>query len=121
MHELSIAEALLESVAQELRDRPLSQVVTVRIRVGALRLVVPETLEVCFHAATRDTPLAQARLEIEQVVATARCLQCAAEFDVADQWFECPFCHSPGGRLRTGRELDLVGLELQDPAPVPAS
>jgi hydrogenase nickel incorporation protein HypA/HybF len=120
MHELSIAEALVESVGQELRGRPPAKVLTVHIRIGALRLVVPETLETCFEAATRGTPLAGAHLDIEQVVAKARCLQCGAEFDIADQWFECPFCHTPGGRLRTGREMDLVGIELQDPNPAAA-
>ena len=114
MHELSIVEALLESVQQELRARPEARLGAVQLRVGALRLIEPETLQFCFAAAVRDTPLDGARLEIERVEAAARCTSCQTEFAVEEQWFECPACHSLEARLLRGEELDLTGLELNE-------
>jgi len=114
MHEMSIIESLVEAVQQELRAYPAAAVLAVRVRVGALRQVVPESLELCFAAATRDTPLAGARLELEQVAATARCPQCRHEFAVEERWFECPKCQSVGGELLTGQELNLINIELEE-------
>ena len=114
MHEMSIVEGLLDAVNKELRAYPGARTVAVRVRVGALRLVVPEVMETCYRAATLDTPLAGSRLELEQVAATARCPQCRHEFAVEEQWFECPKCHAAGGELLTGQELDLVNIELEE-------
>lgn len=117
MHELSLAESLIDAVRQELRARPGATLRSVRVRVGALRLVVPETLEVCFAAATRDTPLAGATLAVEAVPATAVCGACGRRFEVAEQWFECPGCGTCGAALQTGRELELTSIELEEPEP----
>jgi hydrogenase nickel incorporation protein HypA/HybF len=113
MHEMSIVESLLDAVREEQRAYPDSLVKTVRVRVGSLRQVVPEIMEFCYTAATRDTALADSRLEIEGIAARAQCGDCGAEFAVDEQWFECPQCRQVGARLVSGQELDLVGIELE--------
>ncbi|NQU11797.1 hydrogenase maturation nickel metallochaperone HypA [bacterium] len=113
MHELSIAEALVDAVQQELRAYPGAQVRGIRVRVGALRLVVAEALQACFAAATRQTPLAGAQLDLEPVAAEAECPECRERFAVEERWFECPRCHSLNGRLLAGDELVLAGLEVE--------
>jgi hydrogenase nickel incorporation protein HypA/HybF len=113
VHEISIVEALIKSVQRELQANPDARVCTVHLRIGSLRQVLPEILEFCFEAATRDTPLAGARLEIQTVEAAARCRVCSLVFDVEDNWFECPRCHALGAVLLRGDELDLMSLELE--------
>jgi hydrogenase nickel incorporation protein HypA/HybF len=115
MHEMSIVQALIEAVDKELAAHPGAAVKTVRVRIGALRLVVPEMMQTCYAAATRDTPLAGTRLEIENVPAHARCRQCGSEFPVEEDWFQCPQCRSLDGELLSGRELDLMSIELSQP------
>jgi hydrogenase nickel incorporation protein HypA/HybF len=114
MHEMSIVEALLQALAGELRAHPEARVRAVCVRVGQLRLVEPSMLEFCYAAATRGTSLRDSRLEIERVDAAARCGVCSLEFDVEDNWFECPRCRSANVRLLRGDELDLVSLELEE-------
>jgi hydrogenase nickel incorporation protein HypA/HybF len=116
MHELSIVEALLDAIQRESRAYPAATVRSVRVRVGQLRLIVPETMRFCFRAATRDTPLAGAVLELEEVPARAHCRHCRREFPVAEEWFLCPACATVA-ELVTGKELDLVSLELDQPQP----
>jgi len=70
MHEMSIVEALLDAIQRESRAYPAATVRSARVRVGQLRLIVPETMQFCFAAATRDTPLAGCRLELEVVQST---------------------------------------------------
>jgi hydrogenase nickel incorporation protein HypA/HybF len=84
--------------------------VGVRVRVGALRQVVPETLEFCWRAVAPEI-----RLEVEPVAARARCAECGAEFAVDESWFECPSCHETGAEVLTGKELDLMSMELEEP------
>jgi len=85
----------------------------IRVRIGALRLVVPETLTFCFTAAVRDTPLDGCRLDIEQLPAEARCQKCRLTFAVEDNWFQCPRCGALGSDLLTGNELELTSLDLK--------
>ena len=113
MHELSIVEALLDQVRQEARAYPALRVHAVRLRIGALRQIVPETLKFCFAAAVQGTELASCSLELEQLPAVARCLKCNLTFPVEDNWFQCPHCSEPGSEMLTGNELELTSLDLK--------
>jgi hydrogenase nickel incorporation protein HypA/HybF len=113
MHELSIAEELVRVIREELRVHPNARLKTALVRVGALRLIEPVTLECCFEAAAWDAPLAGARLRVEQVEASARCRNCHREFMVEHTWFECPQCGAIGAELLHGNELQLVSLEIE--------
>jgi hydrogenase nickel incorporation protein HypA/HybF len=72
MHELSIALSLVDAVCDELPR--LGEHVTVRrvlVRIGPLSGVVPAALRFAFDAAVEDSPIAGARLEIEEVPGSA--------------------------------------------------
>ena len=114
MHEMSIIEALLETVRDELRAHPGARVQTVHVHVGQLRQVEPSTLQFCYTAAVQDTPLENSRLEVHQVEASARCDVCSLEFPVEESWFECPHCGSTGAHLLKGDELLLTNLEIEN-------
>lgn len=116
MHEMSIVEALLDAVRSETQAYPVSRLQTVRVRIGALRQVAPETLEFCYDAATRDTALAGSRLVIEAVPAEAKCRRCSLTFAVDEGWFMCPRCRELGAELLRGDELELMSLELKKEA-----
>ena len=120
MHEMSIVEALLESVRTELSRYRGARVRTVRVRVGTLRQIEPAMLQFCYEAAVRDTPLAGSRLEVQQTEASARCGVCSLTFPVEESWFECPRCHSADAQLLTGDELLLTNLTIEN-VPQPAA
>ena len=61
MHELSIAESVVDAVRARTADR---HVTTVRLQVGRLSGVVPEALVFCFELATEGTPLEGARVTV---------------------------------------------------------
>ena len=88
---------------------------TAHVSLGALRQVEPTTLQFCFEATVRDTPLAGAQLRIEPVEAAARCRQCGLEFRVEDKWFECPRCAAVDAELLRGDELLLASLDIEAP------
>ncbi len=113
MHEMSLVEGLLVAVRGELRAHPGARVRAVRVRVGQLRQVEPATLQFCYDAAVRETPLAGSHLEIQQVKATAKCEVCGLQFGVQEHWFECPRCQSSNVRLLAGEEMLLTSIELE--------
>jgi hydrogenase nickel incorporation protein HypA/HybF len=112
MHEMSIVEALLVQVRQELASRPDFRVAQVRLRIGALRQVMAETLRFCYDASVRGTSLEGSQLEVEELPAEALCRCCSLTFAVEDHWFECPRCGAAGADLLKGDELQLMSLEL---------
>ena len=64
MHELSLAEGLVDLVAERTAGR---QVVAVNLRVGDRSGVVADALAFCFDVVTVETSLAGAVLHIEAV------------------------------------------------------
>ena len=112
MHELSIALSILD-VAEEEAERHGGRVVAVRLRLGALSGVVKEALVSAYDLAREGTPLAQAELVVEEVPLAAYCPACAAERTLASQELCCPACGGPTAEVVTGRELEVVALEIE--------
>lgn len=119
MHELSIALSLVDAACEQLPDLGAhARVRALHVRVGALSGVVPEALMFSFDVAAAGSAIAGARLRIERVALIAWCEHCEAERALATvQWLRCPTCHRPTPEVRTGRELELVSLEVVDDCP----
>ena len=114
MHELGLAQSILDLVRQHVPDADLPSVRAVRVRVGAMAGVVADSLEFCFSAILTGTPCAGAYLAIEPVPAQARCRACAAEFALRTPVFQCPSCRGTAVEMVSGRELQVVDVELED-------
>jgi hydrogenase nickel incorporation protein HypA/HybF len=114
MHELSIAQALIEQVEAVRAAHDGRAVVAVGVRIGSWRLVVQESLDFYYQTLTRGTALEGSRLEVENVQARGRCRRCGEEFPVEAPLIVCPACAAVGGELVQGQELDLVSVELED-------
>lgn len=108
MHELAIAESLVAAVLERTGVRPVS---VVRIQVGRLAGVVPDSLDFCFELAVAGTPLEGARLDIERPDGRASCRTCGSDFALPDLILLCP-CGSADVEVLTGRELTLGSVEV---------
>ena len=111
MHELSIAQSIIEIVADEAKRNGLQRIIRIKLQVGEFAAVVPDSLTFCFELVSRDTIAAGAVLEIETVGIVARCDKCDHSFDVRDQVFLCPKCGDPVLELVSGRELSVLSIE----------
>ncbi len=110
MHELSIAQSIADIVRQHAPDG--AAVRAVRVAVGRMSGVVPESLEFCFDAVVSDTPLEGARLEIERIPVRAACARCRDVFTVEEPAFACPACGSTDIELVAGMELQVLEIEV---------
>jgi hydrogenase nickel incorporation protein HypA/HybF len=114
MHELGIAQNILEIVQQSVTKEQAPAVRWIRIRVGQLSGVVPDSLEFCFQAIVSDTPMQRAGLAIEQMPTVFRCKKCGYRFQVNDLEYLCQECKSPDLEILSGRELDIIEIELEE-------
>jgi len=112
VHELSIAQGVVEIVSRHADGR---RVTRVEMRVGHLRQVVPSALEFAFGLLTEGTPLQGAELVIEDVAVVAHCRACGAETEMAGFPFQCN-CGGYDLELVTGEELLVDSLECEDEA-----
>ncbi len=116
MHELSVAQRIVEIAEEQASKSGLAKVTVIKVRIGGLTTVVPEALNFCFGFATEDTLVAGAELVIEEVPAEAKCNSCGRAFPVTEAYFlVCPSCSSPDTTLLKGQELDLLSIEGETP------
>ena len=120
MHELSIAQNILEIVQQHVPDDQRCDVRSIKVQVGRLSGVVPESLEFCFSTIIETTPLGEARLDIIPTPVRAHCGECATTFELEGTTFICPSCESIDLEILSGTELQVIEVELdEEKAPVP--
>ena len=124
MHELSIATALVDQVCEHAAGRGAERVAKISIRMGVLSGVV-KALYFCFPAASRNTLCDGAILHIDEVPLTVLCTFCREVKKPAALYnFRCPDCGRPTPKVLTGREMQLVSIELVpgkgDEAPRPS-
>ena len=115
MHELGIANSVLEAVAAETARRPGAVPLKVAVRVGELSGIDADSLAFGFEALIAGTEWRGVRLEIEKQPREHRCRQCGAVFRVTDYDFTCPACSSLETECIGGDELELLYLEMEEP------
>ena len=117
MHEMGIANSILEAVATELRRHPGSRASKVGVRIGELTAIDADSLSFCFDALSRDTELEGLQLQIEVCPRRHYCDPCSETFDVHDYEFACPKCGSMQTKFVSGDELELSYLEVEEHEP----
>ncbi len=115
MHEMGIANSILEGVAKELQRRPGSRAVKVGVRIGELAGVDPDALSFAFEALTLDTDFAGLAIDIEYVAPRSRCRECSREFEVRNYELLCPACGGLNTERISGDELEFKYLEIEEP------
>lgn len=120
MHELSVATALVAQAEAAARAAGGARVVAVRLRLGMLSGLVPDSLQYGFTIASAGGPIDGATLEVERVAPVIWCPACQAEVTLATTTrFRCPDCDTPSADIRAGRELELVSLEVESAEALP--
>lgn len=114
MHELGIAGNILEIVRQAVPEGQAGAVRKIRIRVGALSGVVPDSLLFCLEALLDESEMRHAGPVMETIPAVAHCQACLKRCTLEDFAFSCPFCGSADLDLISGRELEVVDIELSE-------
>lgn len=105
MHEVSLVQALLETVIKSAAANGITRVNRVKLVVGEVHGALPDALEFAFQVLTEGTVCAGAVLEVERVPLVFRCCACGREFSPQGLSRRCPGCSKNKNDLAGGREL----------------
>ncbi len=112
MHEMSLAEGVLQLVEDGARANAATGVTTVWLEIGALAQVEVDALRFCFDAVTRGTIAEGARLEIATPPGLAWCMPCGRQVPVAQRGDACPHCGSHQLQVIRGDEMRVTEIEI---------
>src|SRR6266568_9170384 len=114
MHEIGIANSILDAVRTESACHPGAIPRKVAVRIGELAAVDDQALRFAFDVLTRDTELEFLQLEIEICPRRQRCGACGTEVSVVSYQIKCPQCGKERTECIGGEQLELAYLELQE-------
>lgn len=110
VHELSLCHAIAGVAKSHAAGRHVD---LVRVRIGALRQVVPESLSFCWTLVRDAEDMPDAELHIEHVAAQIRCRACGRGSEVTSPWsIWCPECESPDVEVLCGNEFLVISLDV---------
>ena len=112
MHEMSIAQNILEIVDDTLNDNEKGGLKEIVVDIGELVAVVPDSLQFCYDTIVQDTVYKDAILTINIIPINIECPECGIKSSIEKFVFLCPNCSSPKIKVLSGEELNIRYLEV---------
>ncbi len=112
VHELSVATSLMNIIVESAKADGALRVLKVNLVVGNMAGIVADSLKDCFDTVKEGSIADKAELVIEEVKATALCVECGGKFEVEQNMFNCPKCGEvvlPSG----GDDLYIKNMEVE--------
>jgi hydrogenase nickel incorporation protein HypA/HybF len=112
MHELSIAENIIEICEASAAAQDSRHIRTIKLRLGEFTTIVSEALQFSFEIARRGTLAENATLEIESVPMVTRCGACGDSGETSQE--VCLICTECGAPLEivSGDEMQVEYIEI---------
>ena len=110
MHEMSLAEGILQVIEDYAAREHFQKVTQVRLEIGRLSGVEPEALRFCFDAVTRGSIAESAALEILPVAGQAWCFSCGKTVTITEELAQCPNCGGVELTVQGGSEMRIKDL-----------
>jgi hydrogenase nickel incorporation protein HypA/HybF len=108
MHELGIAQEIVEIVAERASGARVTRVV---LEIGKLAAVLPDAVQFCFDLCVEGTLLEGATLVIIETPGRARCRECGAEVRLERPFGRCE-CGGTDLEWLSGEELKIKNFEV---------
>lgn len=113
MHELSIVLSIIDEIEDQSEARDLHDIEVVHLKVGVFSGVDRDALLFAWELACEGTRLEDSRLDIETVPLVIHCAVCRKDGTPPSLYqLCCPECNTPSDTVVTGRELEVVSLEV---------
>lgn len=113
MHELSLAQALVEQVEAICVKENAAAALSVTVNIGALSGVNRESFAFAYPLAAEGTRMKGATLKIEETPAGVTCGQCGRQSQPALDNMRCMHCGSRRVEITAGRDFVIQSVELR--------
>ncbi len=118
MHEVGLAEAILEAVERRAAGRPVARA---KVRAGALLRIAPASMDQAFRLVTEGTVAEGAAIDLIVVPARITCRTCGHQDGTVDPLALCPACGGGDVDVTGGDELVLESIEIAEARDVPGN
>jgi hydrogenase nickel incorporation protein HypA/HybF len=113
MHEMSIAQSLIDILKEEMGKHDARTLKSVRLNIGQLSAIVPDALSFCWQVITEGTEMEGAQLHMDVIPLQGWCKTCEKEFEIENYAFECPLCGGTEIETIAGQDLSIVEMEVE--------
>jgi len=113
MHEMSLAEGVLEIIEDAAAVQGFTRVKTVVLEIGQLAAVEVEAMRFCFDAVMQGSVAEGARLDIIEVLGIGWCMHCATTVPMSDRLDICPHCGGVRLQPTGGLEMRVKQMEVE--------
>jgi len=113
MHEMSLAEGIIELVEDTARRENAARVGLVVLEIGRLSSVEPDALRFCFDVVTKGGIADGAALEIVDVPGVGWCMPCAVTVPMNELYGACPVCGSHQVQATGGTEMRVREIAIE--------
>lgn len=113
MHELAITEGIIAAAVPEAERHGAKKILEIRLKIGELSGVLPECIQEYFNIVSCGTIAEGARLAVEKIPITVKCLTCEKESVIGLKKIRCPHCGGAEIKIISGREYFVDSLEVE--------
>ena len=113
MHELSLAENILQLIEDAAQTQQFHRVKTVWLEIGQLACVEPQSLRFYFDIVTQDSIARNAKLEIIDKAGQGWCNACRHLTRISSRHDACENCGSYGLQITDGDSMRISELEVE--------
>ena len=113
MHEMSLAEGMLQLIEENARTQGFGRVTEVHLDIGKLSNVEVEAMKFCFDAVVAGSLAEGARLVISQSPGQGWCMDCAQTVEHQALYAPCPLCQGYQVQVTGGGEMQITSLEVE--------
>jgi len=111
MHELHLAQDVLNVIKQEAKEKGLNKVSSGTIKIGETMITHPQEFMELFTQISKGTAAEGMKLKLEILPLKALCIDCKKEFNSKEPRLDCPHCKSTNIKISSGKELYIQDLK----------
>jgi hydrogenase nickel incorporation protein HypA/HybF len=113
MHEMSLAENVLQLIEDSARTQQFKRVRSVVLEIGKLSSVEPDAMRFCFEAVVAGSIAQGARLDIIETEGLGWCASCLCHVPLAACFEPCPLCGNYQISISGGDAMRVKELEVE--------
>ena len=113
MHEMSIAQSILDIVHEEMQRHQVIRLEAINIAVGKLSAIVPSSLTFCYNILVDGTDMQGVHLNIRVVPIRYQCFDCGHTFESDEMTFTCPNCGADQPMITGGKDMTIENIVVE--------
>lgn len=113
MHELSIAQNIIEQAERYAKESGALKVKSIDLQIGTLSGAVVECLEFALPLISKDTLLEDCQFNFEKIPLELKCNQCQNITVREEVLIQCELCLSTDLKVIKGQEMIIRTMEIE--------